>query len=151
MRDKEDSEEDLAEDAGYDSDGGGAATVAENLVAPVKPLALLLPHRDHSTGILHWRLFFLTVSLLTTTSGVSLCCLRELRSSLKFEPFPCRPSLSRPLRSSSSATSLTLIPKTSVKFRLDPVRSLIRSERMGTCLSDLLKIRLFDTPIPDHP
>ena len=45
-------------------------TVTENLVAPVKPLALLLPHRDRSTGVFHWKLFILTISLFTTTSGV---------------------------------------------------------------------------------
>ncbi len=51
---------------------GGETTVAENLVSPIKPLALLLPHRDGRTGVFHWKLFFLTISLFTTTSGVCL-------------------------------------------------------------------------------
>lgn len=45
-------------------------TVVEAVVEPVKPLALLLPHRGKH-GSLEWRLFILTMSLLATTSGVS--------------------------------------------------------------------------------
>jgi hypothetical protein len=44
--------------------------VVEAVVEPVKPLALLLPHRGKH-GSLEWRLFILTMSLLATTSGVS--------------------------------------------------------------------------------
>lgn len=44
--------------------------VVEAVVEPVKPLALLLPHRGKH-GSLEWRLFILTLSLLATTSGVS--------------------------------------------------------------------------------
>lgn len=43
--------------------------VVEAVTEPVKPLALLLPHRGKS-GALEWRLFILTMSLLATTSGV---------------------------------------------------------------------------------
>ena len=42
----------------------------ETIVAPVKPLGLLVPHRDKETGRLEWRLFLVTISLLATTSGV---------------------------------------------------------------------------------
>jgi hypothetical protein len=45
-------------------------SVVEAVVEPVKPLALLLPHRGKH-GSLEWRLFILTMSLLATTSGVS--------------------------------------------------------------------------------
>lgn len=44
--------------------------VVEAVTVPVKPLALLLPHRGKH-GALEWRLFILTMSLLATTSGVS--------------------------------------------------------------------------------
>jgi hypothetical protein len=44
--------------------------VVDAVVEPIKPLALLLPHRGKS-GSLEWRLFILTMSLLATTSGVS--------------------------------------------------------------------------------
>jgi hypothetical protein len=44
-------------------------SVVEAVVEPVKPLALLLPHRGKH-GSLEWRLFILTMSLLATTSGV---------------------------------------------------------------------------------
>ena len=64
-REKEDDGE-----ASLEEDAEAETTVAENLVAPVKPLGLLLPHRD-SSGTFHWQLFFLTISLLSTTSGVS--------------------------------------------------------------------------------
>ena len=117
MRDKEDGEEDIEEEGGYNGEGGIETTVAENLVAPIKPLALLLPHRHQSTGIYQWKLFFLTISLLTTTSGVRLCFLRELRSVLKLESLCSRPSLSRLLLFSSSATNLTSTPKMLVLVR----------------------------------
>jgi hypothetical protein len=45
-------------------------SVVEAIVEPVKPLALLLPHRGKHAS-LEWRLFILTMSLLATTSGVS--------------------------------------------------------------------------------
>lgn len=44
--------------------------VVEAVTEPIKPLALLLPHRGQS-GSLEWRLFILTMSLLATTSGVT--------------------------------------------------------------------------------
>lgn len=43
--------------------------VVDAVTEPIKPLALLLPHRGKS-GSLEWRLFILTMSLLATTSGV---------------------------------------------------------------------------------
>lgn len=43
--------------------------VMEAVTEPIKPLALLLPHRGKN-GSLEWRLFILTMSLLATTSGV---------------------------------------------------------------------------------
>lgn len=43
--------------------------VVEAVAVPIKPLGLLLPHRDKN-GSLEWRLFILTMSLLATTSGV---------------------------------------------------------------------------------
>ena len=46
--------------------------VVEAVTVPIKPLALLLPHRGKH-GALEWRLFILTMSLLATTSGVSIC------------------------------------------------------------------------------
>jgi hypothetical protein len=45
--------------------------VVDAVVEPIKPLALLLPHRGKH-GSLEWRLFILTLSLLATTSGVRL-------------------------------------------------------------------------------
>lgn len=44
--------------------------VVDAVTEPIKPLALLLPHRGKH-GSLEWRLFILTMSLLATTSGVS--------------------------------------------------------------------------------
>lgn len=42
----------------------------QTLVAPIKPLAVLLPTRD-AAGRLSWRLSFLTISVFMTTCGVS--------------------------------------------------------------------------------
>jgi hypothetical protein len=50
--------------------------VIESVVAPVRPLALLLPHKDDK-GRWRWRLSLLTISLLTTTCGVSIAIVRE--------------------------------------------------------------------------
>lgn len=46
--------------------------VAEAVVEPIKPLGLILPHRDKDTGRFHWRLFAITLSLLSTSLGVSV-------------------------------------------------------------------------------
>jgi hypothetical protein len=61
-------------------------TIEEQVVAPIKPLGLLLPKKDKE-GNVNWRLGLLTISLLTTTCGVSgflekmavLMCLNGLR------------------------------------------------------------------------
>jgi hypothetical protein len=45
--------------------------VADAVVEPIRPLALLLPHRDKQTGRFQWRLFIITLSLLSTSLGVS--------------------------------------------------------------------------------
>jgi hypothetical protein len=69
----QEKDEEDEEDEEEDEEGPmNIVEVAENLAAPIKPLSLLLPHRDHSTGVFHWKLFFLTISLLTTTSGVRI-------------------------------------------------------------------------------
>jgi H+/gluconate symporter-like permease len=62
--------------------------VVDAVVEPVKPLALLLPHRGKH-GSLEWRLFILTMSLLATTSGVGHFWMEESTSLIS------RPSLSR--------------------------------------------------------
>lgn len=69
---KADEEESEEEDSDDESEGmidQVVETVVEAVVEPVKPLALLLPHRGKH-GSLEWRLFILTMSLLATTSGV---------------------------------------------------------------------------------
>ena len=58
-----------------DEEGGLREAVEqtmETVVAPVKPLGLLAPYRSKETGRIEWRLFLVTVSLLSTTIGVSL-------------------------------------------------------------------------------
>ena len=70
---KQDEEESEEEDSDDESEGvidQVVESVVEAVVEPVKPLALLLPHRGKH-GSLEWRLFILTMSLLATTSGVS--------------------------------------------------------------------------------
>ncbi|ORX40178.1 major facilitator superfamily domain-containing protein [Kockovaella imperatae] len=44
--------------------------VVEAVVDPIKPLGLLLPHRDRETGKFEWRLTLLTVALLCNTIGI---------------------------------------------------------------------------------
>ena len=52
--------------------------VMDAVVQPVKPLALLLPHRNRETGKFEWRLTLVTISLLLNTIGVSQPLLQSL-------------------------------------------------------------------------
>ena len=71
-KDETDSNE---EEDNQESDGGMFPEVVEEVVEavvePIKPLALLLPHRDKETGRFEWRLSLVTLSLLSNTIGVS--------------------------------------------------------------------------------
>lgn len=69
-QDEEESEEENSDDESEGVIDQVVESVVEAVVEPVKPLALLLPHRGKH-GSLEWRLFILTMSLLATTSGVS--------------------------------------------------------------------------------
>jgi hypothetical protein len=51
---------------------GTEGELEEMLVAPIKPLGLLLPRRNVDTGRLQWKLSFLTISVFMTTCGVSV-------------------------------------------------------------------------------
>ena len=62
--------------------------VQEAVVAPIKPMGLVLPHKD-AAGRWHWRLFFVTLSMLSTTAGVSFA------DNISFTVLTLRPSSSR--------------------------------------------------------
>jgi len=81
VQDKDDDKSEASGDEGsddeddHDDEGGLREAVEqtmETVVAPVKPLGLLAPYRSKETGRIEWRLFLVTVSLLSTTIGVSL-------------------------------------------------------------------------------
>ncbi|KAK4686508.1 hypothetical protein P7C73_g3615, partial [Tremellales sp. Uapishka_1] len=80
------------EDEEYTSDSASEdheLTTAEELIAPIKPLALLLPHRDGISGQIRWKLFCLTISLFTTTSGtvfIATASLLFLSDKFNFNP-----------------------------------------------------------------
>lgn len=44
-------------------------TLVDPLVEPIRPLKLLLPRKEN--GVWHWRLFIVTLSMLSTSCGVS--------------------------------------------------------------------------------
>jgi hypothetical protein len=68
-------ESDESSDAGSEDDDedeedqGLVEALVDDVLEPIKPLALLLPRRED--GVLHWRLFIVTLSLLATSCGVS--------------------------------------------------------------------------------
>ncbi|ORY27103.1 major facilitator superfamily domain-containing protein [Naematelia encephala] len=85
---KEEDESEISSQEAEDEDEGGAL-IHDAILAPVKPLALLLPHRDSETGRWHWRLTFLTISLLATTAGtvfISTASLLFLSDKFQFNP-----------------------------------------------------------------
>lgn len=72
QNDEDDGEEDISDDNDENSDDneGLVEAIVDDIIEPIKPLRLLLPRRED--GVLHWRLFIVTLSLLATTSGVSM-------------------------------------------------------------------------------
>jgi hypothetical protein len=68
---QEESSDDESEDDHPHTFGETAENVMEAVVAPVKPLGILLPRRDPETKRIEWRLSVVTLSLFTATCGVS--------------------------------------------------------------------------------
>lgn len=67
----EEESSDESEDDHPHTFGETAENVMEAVVAPVKPLGILLPRRDPETKRIEWRLSVVTLSLFTATCGVS--------------------------------------------------------------------------------
>ena len=115
----------------------------ETIIAPVKPLGLLVPHRDKETGRLEWRLFLVTISLLATTSGVVFiptASLLYLSDKFKFKA-----------EQVSWVVSSRRVEASCRKRQVDSHVAKLTEERLGVGVPDLFPIHLHPAHLPGDP